>query len=218
MEKWWIIEGVRSPTYINLEDERGRVRRTVYILYVLVIVALFLMESANILPLGITLLSITFSIVLEVVLRVLGITTRPLMKTDIMFIKNLLKTLNGRLVKWSIPARYVPVVSILDNGVHVIIHYKGAGPIILVFKPLMYYGVISSKPRVDIKWREIYRDKLFYVGIADLTYPHVDVRGVNYRARVKALYLPLMVESNKLLEIINSFDKYVEKTIVERGG
>ncbi len=209
MDKWWIIEGVKHPTYIGLKEPRKTISSLLYIVYALVILSLFILESMDVLPIGTTLSFVTSSVLLDVIFKV--VSKKKLTRIDAMYIRGLLKTLDGKIIRWSIPSHTIPVVGVLDNGVNLLLFYDNArGLVILLFKPLIYYRVLYGKPQVKYKWKIIVKDSEFRKGLLQLTYPHTDIRSINYIAIVKSIYLPAGIENNKLLNIINNFEKYTE--------
>lgn len=211
LEKWWVIEGVKNPVYVGLTRKpRGYYGVASLVLILLILVAFFL-ESSGFVPSGLSLTIIMTSFLVEFLFRIFGWRRKILSKSDIVYIKNLVKILGKRIVKWCIPSYKIPLVLVLDNNVHLILFYKSYNLNIVLLKPIIYRGVVSGKPRLDLKWKERFRrDRFTRKGVCEIVFPHPEIPNVNYRASAKTIYFEIVIENNDLLKMIDEFDKYFE--------
>ncbi|MET1160027.1 MAG: hypothetical protein ABWW65_03610 [Thermoprotei archaeon] len=226
MEKWWIIEGVRNPAYINFAGSYWKYYPVALLAYVIVFLSFTLLESAGILPVGSIFLAITISLFTELILRFSGLYPRRLTRADITYIKNLLRALSRHIVKWAIPSREVPVVALLDNKLVLIVHYGRSGLELMVVKPLVHYTVRKCKPRIRIK--KVYRNKVLgkekgkgylSAGLLEIIYPHLDIRNMCYESLAKAIKTPILLDYNKFYgEIVSKFEEYTSDLMLQEGG
>lgn len=208
MEKWWIIKGVKQPTYIGLLKKQERIFTTIFLtLYAIIVFIMSILEFLDILPTGFTLSFITTAFLFEVFTKVFR--KKKLVQLDIQYIRNILKILDGRIIKWCIPSYTIPVVAILDNGVHILVFYGAGGLELMLFKPIIYYRTFHGKPIVKYKWKKIVGNKNVKKGLIQLIYPHVDIKNTNYTIIAKSIHLKGGVENDKLLDLVDNFEKYV---------
>ncbi len=208
-DKWWVVEGVRNPAYIGLRDESRRFYGYILLIIMSIVLSILVLEIVKILPPGMTFIAFTLMFFIEFLLKITGFSSRKISHTDKLFIHNLLKTLGKKIIRWSIPSNNIPLIAVLDNGVYIVLFYRSNRFNMLLFKPIIHYTVVSGSPNITLNWKvKKTMDRRYVYGVADIVYPHIDFKNMNYRGRVKALLPLYIVNGKELLRLIEGFDKY----------
>ena len=129
-----------------------------------------------------------------------------------------MRSLGNHVVRWSVPSMEIPVVAVLDNGLHLAVYYGSGSYHILVFKPVVNYGVYRCAPRARIKWVKALSRDAVKAGLAEAVYPHVDIAGSCYRSIIKAVSIPTAISYNRIYDILEKFDDYTKNIVLERGS
>jgi hypothetical protein len=209
LEKWWNIRNVKPPVYIGIREKHSRYGGLLFVIYAFIILALYILESIDIVPQGTALSTATSTMIFDVIYR--GLIRRKTSALNIAFLKRLLETLDGRLIRWCIPSNTIPVTGVLDNGVYIVVYTDSSRNklFIALFKPLINYRVYPGKPVFKYKWIRRTERESITSGLVRITYPHVDIRRMNYSSDALLILVDAGIDFDKLLDIINRFNEYV---------
>jgi hypothetical protein len=214
LNKWYIIRNVKPPIYIGLSASRARkIMGIISAAIGIAILSLVIAEPLGLVPPGSSMILVFIAFLIQGLLSLIpSIRRGGPSRTDILYVRGLLETLNGLISKWSIPSNKVLVAAILRNGLYLYITYQqlySSKLVILAVKPTIYLRIISSNGRELSKYKIFKKRKVgnYIVGIIEATLPHPEIRNTYMYFRGKALLIPEGIEHKKVLSEIINFGK-----------
>ncbi len=216
LDKWYIIRNVKPPIYVGLSMSRAKkIMEMISVAIGIAILSLVVAEPLGLVPPGSSMILVLIAFLIQGLVSLIPSVRRAgPSRTDILYIRGLLETLNDLISKWSIPSNKVLVAAILRNGLYLYITYQqpySSKLIILVIKPIIYLRIISSNGK-ELSRYKITKNKKkkvgnHIIGIIEATLPHPEIRNTYICFRGKALLIPGGIEHKKVLDEIISFGK-----------
>jgi len=220
---WWVVEGVKEPTYIGIEGRSLRAEIVALVIGALIFALIQLLSDMLTRRLGLAsiialLVGLSATIVLELY-------RKPKKQSHLEeFYRNVLKSFGSMIEKWCIPSPVIPINCLLRNNMYLIVTLMyGFEPHIILIKPVVYTRVTGGKPVVKLKWvraqasRSIGRN---YVkvksGLAIVTFPHIDFRNMLYTTKAYAIDLLVKNPDKLSAEAVSSILSEI-RSIVDAG-
>jgi hypothetical protein len=214
LDKWYIIRNVKPPIYVGLS--MGKARKIMGMISAAIgiaILSLIIAEPLGLVPPGSSMILVFIAFLIQGLVSLIpSIRRAGPSRTDILYVRGLLETLNGFISKWSIPSNKVLVAAILRNGLYMYITYQqpySSKLVVLIVKPIVYLRIINSNGRELSKYKIFKKKKIgnYIFGVIEATLPHPEIRNTYMYFRGEALLIPGGIEHKRVLDEIISFGK-----------
>ncbi len=145
--KWWEIQGVPKPIYVGIKEKRSSLS---FLLFIIGAFILFLLQLLDVLFRELTFILITLLLLTQGIQTFFTGFYKVLTHSTIGFIKQLLTTLNGLILVWSVPSKYVPVAAKVVGGAYIYVFgYKGEVYIVYGY-PIVHGKIEKPRKRLQV--------------------------------------------------------------------